>query len=590
DDGATDATSADDAGDDAAIQDAGPVDAGTPDAAPTDAAPTDAEASDAAIGDAAPADAAMAPIIATFTATPAWVPRGGGTVTLSWSVTGADVSSIAPSPGVVTGQSTVQVTVTATTTFTLTAANGSGVATAEVTVRAGGLYVHPTLGDDASPGTTAQPLRTIARAAELGLAGDTIFLFDGVHEIQFVSLRDHTQLVALRSGGATVRLPFATNGSLTLEGSATVRGIDVGSAGAFGFFRASSGTLVLDDVRYTAPSGNYALIAASGTAVVDAFAPPGGEWCPTVCNTAFATVSDSAVVRVHGGRISRFANTYQLFATSGAGALELEDVVVEGGVASTAIVVLGNTGITANTGSARLTRTRIASNQATAVLVGFGSAGLVVEDSEIIDNTGTGVHFYSGGNYSTLTQTATIARSHVDRNERGLYFGLESRARVVVRDSTFDDNVQDGVTAVFTRGSALDMASSTVIGSGQRGFDYSTEANKVSHLRLRDVEITGNAAEGLLLAGLATSTFDLGTDVEPGGNVIRDNGAGALPGIQVNLTAEPVWAVGCVWRALEQGSSAAGLYTPPGSGYVEVVGPVTSGLNHRLTAGARLRL
>lgn len=602
----TDAGFADATGADAAALDAEAVDAEAADAEAADALDAaevpgdaevldDAEAADAEVADALPsdtglADAAVAPVILTFTATPAWVPRGGGTVTLTWSVDGADVLSVSPSPGVVTGLTTAQVSITATTTFTLTASNGSGSVTADVTVRSGALYVHPTLGNDASPGTPTSPLRTIGRAATLGLAGDTIFLFDGVHEIQFVTLRDRTSLVAMRPGGATVRLPIGTNGALTFEGSGTVRGIDVGSAGAFGFFRVSSGAFHIEDVRYTATAGSYAFIDASGTAVVDAFAPPGGEWCPTACNTTFVSASDDAVVRVHGGRITNFAGIYHLFATNGAATLELEDVVVEGGSASTGIVVAGNTGLFANAGAIRLVRTRVADNDATAVLVGFGPSSLVIEDSELVDNAGPGVHFFSNGNYSTLAQTATIARSHVDRNQRGLLFGLDSRGRVVVRDSTFDDSVQDGVSAVFTRGSHLDMASSTVIGSGVRGFDYAAEANKVSHLRLRDVEITGNASEGLFLAGLATSTFDLGTAVDPGSNVIRDNGGGTLPGIRVNITAEVVWAVGNEWRPLEQGAGATGYFAPSSSGYLEVVGPVTTGLNHQLLTGARLRL
>jgi len=72
------------------------------------------------------------PAIRSFTATPgSFLP--GGTVQLSWSVTGATSLSIDPGPGAVTGTS-VSVTPAGTTTYALTATSAGGSSTASATV------------------------------------------------------------------------------------------------------------------------------------------------------------------------------------------------------------------------------------------------------------------------------------------------------------------------------------------------------------------------------------------------------------------------------------------------------------------------
>lgn len=82
-------------------------------------------------------DAGAEPVIASFAATPASLPGGGGDVTLAWSVQGATGLRIEPGVGEVTGSS-VLVRVTTMTTFVLTATGPGGNATASVTVTVAG--------------------------------------------------------------------------------------------------------------------------------------------------------------------------------------------------------------------------------------------------------------------------------------------------------------------------------------------------------------------------------------------------------------------------------------------------------------------
>ena len=79
-----------------------------------------------------------APVINTFTASPATVAASGTPVQLSWTISGTATSlSIDSGVGPVSGSSRT-VNPTATTTYTLTASNSSGDATKSVTVTVGG--------------------------------------------------------------------------------------------------------------------------------------------------------------------------------------------------------------------------------------------------------------------------------------------------------------------------------------------------------------------------------------------------------------------------------------------------------------------
>jgi hypothetical protein len=109
--------------------DGGSAGGGSPDAGPREAGSTDGGSPEAA-----PLPAV--PIIASFTASPAALPDGGGTATLSWTVTGATSVSLDHGIGNVTASSQ-SVSVTATATYTLTATNAIGTSTATTSIVVG---------------------------------------------------------------------------------------------------------------------------------------------------------------------------------------------------------------------------------------------------------------------------------------------------------------------------------------------------------------------------------------------------------------------------------------------------------------------
>lgn len=568
-------------------------DAALPDGARPDAALPDAESPDTAFPDAESPDATAPPppVIASFTAAPDLLPRGGGPVTLAWSVSGATQLSIAPGVGDVTRQVMASTTVTTTTTFTLTAVGPGGVDTATVTVRLGALFVDPVSGDDAASGLRTQPLRTLARAAALAQTGDTVYLLDGTHEIPFVRFRAGVSLRAVNVGGARVQLLPATNGALIFDGSADLYGFDVTSNSAFGFFQVSQGTLRVEALHYTAPgpgSSAYPLVAASGTAQVELVAPADGEWCPTQCNTPFVVVTDDARVTVTGGRLRNFTQLFSLFATGGRATLTLRDLTIRDGSAQQ-VITLGNSSLLRNDSRVRLERVNIRGvASVAAVLVGFGASSLVVDSSTIADNPGVGIEFNSNGNYSTATHTATVARSVLSRNRIGLREGLDARARVVLDTVELRGNTQSGIACVFTaEGCWLDLRGGVIAQGVDRGIDAVNEGNKLNRVRLRGVTVRDNGGIGVDITGLPGSLWDLGTPSSPGANLFIGN---VGPSVFVRDTNNPVWAVGNTWTPSVQGADAAGRYAPGPNGYLELTGPVAAGANHQLAAGARLRL
>ena len=108
---------------------------------------------------------------------------------------------------------------------------------------------------------------------------------------------------------------------------------------------------------------------------------------------------------------------------------------------------------------------------------------------------------------------------------------------------------------------------------------------------LRNTSVNGTAA-GVALQGDGTSSFDLGTAAQPGGNTLL-----AAPGLRVSTAAGVLaTAVGNTWRAGVQGAGAGGTYASTSS-VCNGLNPcdVTSGSESNFTfqaagAGAALRL
>lgn len=145
------------------------------------------------------------PSIASFSASPDTLAAGGGTVTLSWSVTGADSLSIDHGVGTVTGSMTTT-SVAASTIFTLTATNSAGSSTLSAAVTVAPSASAPViLSFTATPSVLASPgLSTTLAWNVLNATG--LSIDQGVGPVGGTS----TSVVV---GGTTIYTLTASNGS-----------------------------------------------------------------------------------------------------------------------------------------------------------------------------------------------------------------------------------------------------------------------------------------------------------------------------------------------------------------------------------------
>jgi hypothetical protein len=199
----------------------------------------------------------------------------------------------------------------------------------------------------------------------------------------------------------------------------------------------------------------------------------------------------------------------------------------------------------------------------------------------------------------------SLTNSTLSGNSIGIYIDGFSSASVVGAGLFIDENQLGGIRAVGSltldvAGGSFSRNGFSTVGPLFGGMTVGTGGN---HVKLRGVSIVDNKSplasaatagnSGLTLAGDSTSTFDLGTAADPGGNTITGNNTStSTTGIDVKVNAAvTVAAVGNTFEPNLQGADALGhfaLGAPP-------CGPTTcevttgSGANYRVTSG-RLRL
>jgi hypothetical protein len=209
----------------------------------------------------------------------------------------------------------------------------------------------------------------------------------------------------------------------------------------------------------------------------------------------------------------------------------------------------------------------------------------------------------SGGNHSSAA--ISLTNSTLSDNSFGVYIDSFSSAAIQGNGVLIDHNQLGGIRAVGSL--TIDVAGGSI---SRNGFLNTgallggiTLGNGSNHVKLRDVSIVDNKSplvspatagnSGLTLAGDASSTFDLGTAADPGGNTITGNTTSAsTTGIDVKVNAAvTVMAVGNTFAPSTQGADTLGHYLlgvfPCGVTTCDVT--TGAGVNYRVTTG-KLRL
>lgn len=648
-----------------------------------------------------------APVIGSFTATPATLPLGGGPVTLSWSVAGAASVSINNGVGSVAASGSVVVNPVVSTTWTLVASTSSGSSSASTSVSVAGDAVPPTValgasgavvdvpgsvtltatasdnvgvvavdfyrgatrigtdttpgdgftqavaftsadvgsvsftavardaagntgtstpvlvvvrvpaalgadrwvapgGSDAHTGSEGAPYLTVGKAlANIGANG-TVWLAPGSYpwarevdrngysafDSKVLRIPDTGRVRAVTRGTVTLQFGLQARGSATVSGvHFTLLAADVSDVQPAVISKTASGTLRLE--RTTFGRMNTLQSSAGGNTLFTAESDDSHEWFTPAFQGAFGRV-DVGQTRFLGGRIT--LNRIPDGANAG--------VRVWGHHAGTGVISLERLRMTlpeAPEGVTQLMFTPIGGGTLTffntqVVQQGTRTSHVLAQSDHlgqvrILNSTVTGpfgqiVSLTAGGNVevngSTLSGGVTAIGFAGGAEPGGL--PLPS---VQILDSTLHSFSAHGLH-LPNHGNVL-VSGSTLRGNGQSGIFLGgtpnlpwVTANYV--LRVQTSTFSGNGSGGanhggLVLAGSATSTWDLGGSNGNGDNTLL--GSSASPALRVAVPAGVrVLAVGNTWSASEQGANASGRYTG------ELLVLTGSGTNYAVSSGS----
>ena len=213
--------------------------------------------------------AAAAPTITAFTATPATLPAGGGSVTLGWTTSNATSLAIDNGVGDVSGLTSKVVAVAANTVYTLTATNASGTTTSTALVAVGSAdtqFLDVVNGSDSNACTQAAPCKTLTQAIGRHGPGGTFMLSDGVYgktseKHPGLTLPADTTIRALHPGAVTL----ASLAITVPDGSVTLDGVVIGPGRRRRTTAAASASVSSTRARRCRPSPSTASSATAST-------------------------------------------------------------------------------------------------------------------------------------------------------------------------------------------------------------------------------------------------------------------------------------------------------------------------------------
>jgi hypothetical protein len=421
--------------------------------------------------------AAGSPVIGSFTANPTTLPFGGGAVTLSWTVSGADTIAVDQGVGDVTGQTSKSVNVGTTTSFTLSATNGTGTTTASVSVMvasANDKFVDPVSGNDSNDGSEAAPYKRITKAVTTVQSGSTIFLADGTYDLTNEGCPTGCITVAaVVPDGVTVRAKNPRKAvldriSLTAN-NASVTVVDLVLTGVYGGIVGGSTvagkTIAISGTQFT----NRASIQIVG--MMSATISAGSTLTEPIALARvgpFAAVSNSARLTVQGGvldgsdaGVPSFGGGFMTAA--GNAQIVLDGVTLKnwkaGGIFAGSNATTNAPSVTLQGGTVLDTVGAPGNCAATAAVIVSGTSTLILDHAQILNSPSAGICVRSGSDLAV-----TLTSSKLEGNFQGLATEPGSaNAALTFTTSQVVSNTHQGV--LWTGGGTIATVSSDFDGN-----------------------------------------------------------------------------------------------------------------------------
>lgn len=429
-----------------------------------------------------------------------------------------------------------------------------------------GLYISED-GDDAATGTAEAPFATLAHAASVAQAGDTVVFMDGSYSVGAPTvIPDGVDLMAENAGAVTLLGNLGP--LLTLAGDTHLTGLTFQSYSKVVQFEGAAlaqGTVTIQDVGFINCSATCLELTGAARAVVtsqDGFVLGNG-------GGAFATLAQTASLSITGGVLQNYGSGGILRATDET-TVELTDLEVSDGtgkVLSLAKQAKGTvTGVTVATLSSTLFE------QA-------DSSELIVESSDLsIKPNATEYHCF----LVTATNKLSITGSKLHGCGTGIKGAVPIELTLI--DTEFYD-LSFGGSDLDTGGGGNPGGRVVIDGCDFRDVTY-TAMRLGGPGSLLDVQMRNTVIDvttlanwgGVIINGSSASTIDLGTLAEPGENTFLQRAA-TQTALQLNLQGVTVLAVGNTWTPNQQGANAQGNYVVQAGKVYEVTAAVTSGIN-----------
>ena len=382
---------------------------------------------------------ASAPIINSFTASPASITSGGSS-TLTWNVFGAAEVSIDHAIGDVTPAGTRTVSPGATTTYTLTATNEADTVTARARVRVSGAPPPP-------PPSVSPPVISFFTANPVTItAGNSSMLSWLVSDADTVTISYGSSVTPVSSVGSAAATPtITTTYTLTATNAA---GTDT------------------DTVQVVVGGG-----APPGLPVISYFTASPGSITPGASSTLSWSVSGATTVSVNQGvgavppsasiLVSPAATTtYTLTATNASGSVTQPVQVVVSGGAPPSVPVINS--FTASPGSITLGASSTLGwsvSGATTVSINQGVGGVTPSGTRVVSPAATTTYTLTATNAAgTVTQPVQVVVSGGGGSgsalEQALFDEVNSRR---ADPSTCGPSIGALPMASLTRNASLDQ-------------------------------------------------------------------------------------------------------------------------------------